>query len=102
MITSVIEMPELTNLGHMAKFTVNFESRDKTLLITSLTYVMISQCFKILLFQDNIVKMIYVHQFSQKDLSPITFPCFGILFLNIVFSCVLCTLSIRYVRHLLF
>ena len=43
MITSVIEMLGFTNLGHMAKFTVKFELRDKTLLTTSLTYVMISQ-----------------------------------------------------------
>ena len=35
MITSLIEMQELLNFGHMTTSTKQFESRDKILLVTS-------------------------------------------------------------------
>ena len=37
MITSLIEMVELTNVGHMTTSTLQFESRVEILLATSLT-----------------------------------------------------------------
>ena len=35
MITSLIEIIDLTNLGDMTSSTIKFESRDKILLVTS-------------------------------------------------------------------
>ena len=35
MITSLIEMLELPNFGHMTASTIKFESRDNILLVTS-------------------------------------------------------------------
>ena len=35
MVTSLIEMLELPDSGHMIKSTIQFESRDKFLLVTS-------------------------------------------------------------------
>ena len=40
MKTSLTEMLELPNFGHMATFTLEFESRDKILLVTSWTEIM--------------------------------------------------------------
>ena len=40
MITSLIEMLELPNFGHMTTSTMSFESRNKVLLVTSLTKIM--------------------------------------------------------------
>ena len=40
MITSVIEMLELPNFGHMTTSTIQFEPRDKILLVTSWTETM--------------------------------------------------------------
>ena len=40
MITSLIEMLELPNFGHMTASKIQFESRDKTLLVTSWTKIM--------------------------------------------------------------
>ena len=37
MITSLIEMLELPNLGHMTTFTIQFESRNTILLMKSWT-----------------------------------------------------------------
>ena len=42
MITSVTEMLELPNFDHMTTFTLSFESREKSLLVTSWTEVMTS------------------------------------------------------------
>ena len=42
MITSLIEMQELPNFGHMTKFTISFDSRDKMLLVTSWAEIMTS------------------------------------------------------------
>ena len=42
MITSLIEMLELPNLGHMTTSTINLESREKILLMTSLTEIVTS------------------------------------------------------------
>ena len=42
MITSLIKMLELPNFGHMITSTIQFESRDKILLVTSQTEVMTS------------------------------------------------------------
>ena len=42
MITSLIEMLELPNFGHMATSTVSIESRNKILLATSWTEIMTS------------------------------------------------------------
>ena len=42
MITSVIEVPELPNCGHMTTFTILFESRDNILLVMSWTQIMMS------------------------------------------------------------
>ena len=42
MITSLIEILELLNFGHMITSTTKFESRDKTLLVTSWTKIMTS------------------------------------------------------------
>ena len=39
MITSVIEMLELPNFGHMATSTLQFESRTKISLVTSGTQI---------------------------------------------------------------
>ena len=39
MITSLIEMLELPNLGDMTTSTINFESREKILLMTSMTEI---------------------------------------------------------------
>ena len=41
-MTSLIEMLELPNFDHMITFTIQFESRDKILLLTSWTEVMTS------------------------------------------------------------
>ena len=41
-ITSLIEMPQLPNFGHMNTSTIWFESRDKILLVTSSAKVMTS------------------------------------------------------------
>ena len=40
MITSLVEMLELRNFGRMTTSTIQFESRDKILWVTSLTEVM--------------------------------------------------------------
>ena len=40
MITSLTEMAELPNFGHMTKFTLLFESRDEILLVMSWTEIM--------------------------------------------------------------
>ena len=51
MITFLIEMLELTNFCHMTTYTVSFESRDKSLLVTSQSGIMIHNLyFKISLF----------------------------------------------------
>ena len=42
MITSLIEMLDLLNFGHMTTSTIQFESFDKTLLVTSWAEVMAS------------------------------------------------------------
>ena len=42
MITSLIDMLDLPNFGHMTASTIYFESRDKILLVTSQTEVMTS------------------------------------------------------------
>ena len=42
MITSLIEMLELPNFGHITISTTQFDSRDNILLVTSLTIVMMS------------------------------------------------------------
>ena len=42
MITSFIEMLELPNFGHMITSTIQFESRDKILLMISWTETMTS------------------------------------------------------------
>ena len=42
MITSLIEMLELPNFDHMTTSTIKFKSRDKNLLVTSWTEVMVS------------------------------------------------------------
>ena len=42
LITSLIEMPELPNIGHMATSTMLLESRDQILLVTSWTEIMTS------------------------------------------------------------
>ena len=51
MITSLIELVELSNFGHLTKSTILFESRDKILLVTSYKKIMMSEpYFKIPLF----------------------------------------------------
>ena len=40
MITSVTEILELPNFGHMTTFTLQFESREKILLVTLWTEIM--------------------------------------------------------------
>ena len=40
MITSLTEMLELPNFGHMTMPTISFELRDKVLLVTSWTEIM--------------------------------------------------------------
>ena len=40
MITSLIEMLELPNFAHMSKFTIEFESYDKILLVVPWTEIM--------------------------------------------------------------
>ena len=51
MINSLIETLELQNFGHMTTSTIQFESRDTVLLVTSLTEIMTSKpFFKILYF----------------------------------------------------
>ena len=42
MITSLKEIQELPNFGHMTASTLKFESRDKILLVTSWTGIMMS------------------------------------------------------------
>ena len=42
MITSLTEMLELTNFGHMTTFTLQFEPHDKILLVMSWTEIMTS------------------------------------------------------------
>ena len=42
MITSLIEMLDLPNFGHMTTFTKQFDSRDKVLSVTSWTEIMTS------------------------------------------------------------
>ena len=42
MITFLIEMLELPNFGKGTKSTTSFESRDKILLVTTLTNIMMS------------------------------------------------------------
>ena len=49
MITSLIQMLQLPNFGHMTTSTIQFESREKILLATSLTEIETSS----LLFQKN-------------------------------------------------
>ena len=51
MITSLIEMLQLTNSDHMTTSTISFESRDKILLVTSYTEIMTSSP----LFQKAII-----------------------------------------------
>ena len=43
MITSLIEILELPNFGHMTISTTQFESRDKILFVTSWSEIMTSQ-----------------------------------------------------------
>ena len=45
MITSLIEILELLNFGHMTTSTTKFESRDKTLLVTSWTKPLFQNTF---------------------------------------------------------
>ena len=40
MITSLIEILELLNFGHMTTYTIQFEPREKILLLTSWTEIM--------------------------------------------------------------
>ena len=40
MITSLTEMQELPNFGHMTTYTIKFDSCGKFLLVTSLTEIM--------------------------------------------------------------
>ena len=42
MITSLTEMLELPNFGHMTIFTLQFESRDKILFVTSWSEIIAS------------------------------------------------------------
>ena len=42
MITLLIEMMQLPNIGHMTTFIVKFESYDKNLLVTSWAEIMTS------------------------------------------------------------
>ena len=42
MVTSLTEMLELPDFGHMTTFTLQFESHDKILLVTSWTEIMTS------------------------------------------------------------
>ena len=42
MITSLVEILELSNFGHMTTSTIQFDSLEKILLVTSHTKVMIS------------------------------------------------------------
>ena len=42
MITSLIEMLELPNFGHMIVSTISFDSRDKVFLMMSRTGIMMS------------------------------------------------------------
>ena len=42
MITSLTEMLELPNFGYMTIFTLQFESRDKTLFVTSWSEIIAS------------------------------------------------------------
>ena len=42
MITSLTEVLKLPNFGQMTKFTIQYESRDKFLLMTSQTEIMTS------------------------------------------------------------
>ena len=42
MITSVMEILDLPNFGHMIKSTVDYDSRNKNLLTTSWTEIMTS------------------------------------------------------------
>ena len=52
MITSLIELPDF---GHMTTLTIQFESRDKMLLVTSSSEIMTSQpFFKIPLFKESL------------------------------------------------
>ena len=51
MITSLIEILQVPNFGHMTTSTVSFESRDKILLVTSWIEIMTSQ----LLFQNTLI-----------------------------------------------
>ena len=43
MVISLIEMLELPNFGHMTTLRISFESRDKILLVTSWTKIMMSK-----------------------------------------------------------
>ena len=55
MITSLIEVLELPNFGHITKSTKKYESRDKILLMTSLTEIITSLIyFKLHLFYEGL------------------------------------------------
>ena len=48
-------MLELPNFDHMTKFSLRFESRDTTLLVTSWTEILVSKIFfKKYLFQEGL------------------------------------------------
>ena len=51
MIISSVEMPEAPNHGHMTTSTIQFELRDKFLLVTSWTEIMMSKP----LFQNTFI-----------------------------------------------
>ena len=54
MITSLTEIIELPNFGHMTKSTLQFESQDKILLVTPWIEIMTSKPFFKNLFKDGL------------------------------------------------
>ena len=67
MVTSLMEMLELPNFGHMTTPTIYFESRDKFMLATSQTEFMTSQPLFENTFADTIKNSTHFTKTSFDD-----------------------------------
>ena len=67
MVTSLMEMLELPNFGHMTTSTIYFESRDKFMLATSQTEFMTSQPLFENTFADTIKNSTHFTKTSFDD-----------------------------------
>ena len=85
MITSLIELLELPNFGHMTTSTTQFESHDKVLMVTSESKIMTSESlFQIFADVIKIVTMFIKNIFKgSKKIRNYVLKCYLCLYLMI-------------------